>query len=438
MKTLRLFRMLSHSQKADRATVLLPIVAFAVVTALLLIVLGGAFAFFTWTGSDAETYKFLAAVAIALLVVPLMTLGGSAARLSARRRDDRLSTLRLLGATPALVATLTVIESTVLAVVGAIAGIIAYAALVPAVQLIPFYGGELAGKMWLAPWVVVIVVFAVAALAALSAVVGLRGVIVTPLGVRTKQSAPRTHWIRLALGAVVIVAVFVAMKLLTAEAGTFVVVLVLGVGFGVTIAVLNLVGPFVLRRVAKRGARVAKTPARLLAARGILESPKAAWRQVSGVAMTSFIAVFAGVAIAVSDGAEGDGLFPDIRTGVVITLVASFLMVACSAGVNQASAILDRRDLYLSLDRLGMPTNTMDAARTRAVMSPLRWVTIGSALTAALVMLPLTGMALLKDPTSLLIIVACLLAGIAVVWLGLRATRPVLTRVLSEPEHAAI
>ena len=47
-------------------------------------------------------------------------LGGSAARLSARRRDDRLASLRLLGATPRLVRTLTVVESTVLAAVGAI------------------------------------------------------------------------------------------------------------------------------------------------------------------------------------------------------------------------------------------------------------------------------------------------------------------------------
>jgi predicted benzoate:H+ symporter BenE len=104
--------------------------------------------------------------------------------------------------------------------------------------------------------------------------------------------------------------------------------------------------------------------------------------------------------------------------------------------VNQASAILDRRDLYLSLDRLGMPVKTMDVARTRAVMSPLRLVSIGSALTAAVVMLPLTGVALLQDPASLAIIAACLIVGIAVVWLGLRATRPVLTRVLAEPERA--
>lgn len=437
MNTLRLFRMLSRTHPAARATVLLPVVAFAVVTALMLVVIGGAFAFFSWTGVDADVYRVLASLALVLLVVPLLALGGSAARLSARRRDDRLSTLRLLGATPALVARLTVLESTALALVGALVGIIAYAAFVPGVQLVPFNGGQLMGEMWLAPWVAALVVIAVALLAALSAVIGLRAVIVTPLGVRTKQTVPRTHWARIVIVVVVVAIVYLGMKLIKVDDGILAVVLVLGFGFGVTIAMLNLVGPFVIRLLAKRGVRVSKTPERLLAARGILESPKAAWRQVSGVAMTSFIAVFAGVGITVSEMGGEDGLFPDMRTGVIITLAASFLMVACSVGVNQASAVLDRRDLYLSLDRLGMPVTTMDAARTRAVMSPLRWVSLGSALTAAVVVLPLTGVALLQRPTSLVIIGACLGCGIAVVWLGLRATRPVLTRVLAEPECAA-
>lgn len=444
MKTLRLSWLLSRPGAGSPAATALPIVAFGVVTALLLVVLGGTREFFTWTDADASTYQFLAAVALALLVVPLLTLGGSAARLSARRRDDRLSTLRLLGATPALVARLTVVESTVLALLGALAGVVGYAALVPLVGLIHFRGEALSAGLWLEPWIVAVVVVAVAALAAISAIVGLHAVIVSPLGVRTRQGAPRTHWIRIIIGVVVIAAVALSMKLLRADAGSLVVVAVLAIGFGGTIGVLNLVGPFVIRLIAKRGVRTAKTPQRLLAARGILESPQAAWRQVSGVAMTSFIAVFAGVGISVTKAMSGNTVYDretlelvnDIQTGVIITLVTSFLMVACSVGVNQAAAILDRRDLYLSLDRLGMQPKMMDAARKRAVMSPLRLVSVGSAVIAAVVMLPLTGMALLRDPASLAIIAACLVVGIAVVWLGLRATRPVLTRVLAEPERA--
>ena len=278
----------------------------------------------------------------------------------------------------------------------------------------------------------------VGALAALSAVIGLRRVVLSPLGVRTRQDAPRTHWVRVVIAVVVIGIVYLAMSALGGFGGVAVIIAVLGAGFGGAIAVLNLVGPWVLRMLASRQARRAQTPRRLLAARTILESPKAAWRQVSGVAMTSFMAVFAGVGVALI-GSVGDTdpqsaqLVADIRTGVLITVIASFLMVACSAGVNQAAAILDRRDLYVSLDRLGMPVSEMNAARGRAVLSPLRITTVGSALVAGVVVFPLAGLSLIVAPASIAVIVGCLAAGIGLVWLALLATRPVLTRVLAEP-----
>lgn len=440
MTTLRLAWLLGRRGAADRGTVVLPIVAFAVVTALLVIVAGGAQAFFSWTGETAFLYQLLAVVALALLVVPLVALGGSAARLSARRRDDRLASLRLLGATPATVAALTVIESTVLALIGAVAGVVVSLAAVPLVGLIPFRGAPLGTAVFLHPLLVALVVVAVGALAAVSAVVGLRGVILSPLGVRTRQTAPRMHWVRVVIGVAVVAGTFAAMSALQLAAGFGILLTVLAVGFGGTVAVLNLVGPWVIRLVASGQAKRATTATRLLAARSILESPKAAWRQVSGVAMTSFMAVFAGVGVALlgaADGGRNDAetlqLFADIRTGVIITVVASFLMVACSVGVNQASSVLDRRAVYVSLDRLGMPVETMNAARSRAVLSPLRITTIGSAVIAAVVIFPLTGITLLVAPASLLMIAGCLAAGILLVWLSLRATRPVLTRVLADP-----
>jgi hypothetical protein len=226
--------------------------------------------------------------------------------------------------------------------------------------------------------------------------------------------------------------------------GALTVIIVLAVAFAAANAVLGLVGPFVIRRFAASGLRRASTPQRLIAARSVLESPKAAWRKVSGVAMTTFIAVFAGTALAMIGAASGERadrdqviLLGDIRTGVFITLAISFVMVACSVGVSQASAILDRRDLYVSLDRLGMPVRTMNAARVRAVLSPLRIVTVGSAVTAVVIVLPMAGVALVLAPLSLLTIAASITAGIAVVWLGLVATRPVLRRVLAEPAAMA-
>ncbi|MFB6610784.1 FtsX-like permease family protein [Agromyces sp. NPDC056379] len=427
--------LLARPGTAGAAASLLPVTAFAIVTSLLLVVLGGAQSFWTWTDDIGVTYQALAVIALVLLVVPLASLGGAAARLSARRRDDRLATLRLLGATPATVSALAVLESVVLAAAGAIAGVVLYFLLVPLVALIPFRGealgidGVLLGLPALAA-----VVAGVVLLAAASAVLGLRQVVISPLGVRTKQDAPKLHWLRIVIGVAVIALAFLMMSVLQVAGSVMVILAMLGAAFGGTIAVLNLIGPWVIRLVAQSQARRAKTPARLLAARSVLESPKAAWRQVSGVAMTSFMAVFAGTGIALlgSFGEAADTqslqLFADIRTGILITVIGSFLMVASSVGVNQAAGILDRGELYRSLDMLGMPTPTMDTARRRAVMSPLRITAIGSAVTAAVVMLPLTGAAIIVAPLSLAVIAGVLAAGIGVVWLGLLATKPMLER----------
>ncbi|CAN5314330.1 transporter [soil metagenome] len=438
--TLRVAWLLARAGTGSRAATVLPIVAFAVVTALLLVVAGGAQAFWSWKDQTAGVYQVLSAIALALLVVPLLALGGSAARLSARRRDDRLSTLRLLGATPATVARLTVLESTALALAGAVVGVIGYFALVPAVALIPFRAEALGiPALILAPWAIAAAVAGIAVVAAVSALIGLRQVVISPLGVRTRQNAPRLRWVRVVVGAAVIALALLLTNIVKIDVGITVIAIVLGCLFGGTLAVLNLVGPFVLRLMARRQVRRARTAAQLLAGRTVLESPKAAWRQVSGVAMTSFMAVFAGTGVAVLNAVSGSegatasdrALVTDIGTGLTITLVISFLMVACSAGVNQAADVFDRGDLYVNLGYLGMPRRIMDAARERAVMWPLIVVAVGSAAIAALVVLPLAGYSLIVAPLSLLTIALSIAAGIGLVWAAMRLTRPVLTARLA-------
>lgn len=435
----RLAWMLARPGAASPATVALPIVAFAVTTALLLIVTGGALMFWRWTTPDADLFQMFSLLALALLVVPLATLGGAAARLSARRRDDRLATLRLLGATSATVTLVTVIESTALAVIGAIGGVVLYVLSMPLVGLIPFGGGPIGPTaIWSGPLVVLGVVVAIALLAAVSSVVGLRAVVVSPLGVRMKQRAPHTSWVRLVVGVAVVIAAFIAVSSLGYMPDYTVIVGALVFAFASVVAVLGLVGPFAMSVFGKVRLRRARTAAQLISARGILESPKAAWRLVGGVAMTSFIAVVAGsgTALLATGGGSEEELFTDVRTGILITLVASFLMVACSVGVGQAAAVLDRRDLYVSLDRVGMPLETMDTARVRSVMIPLAFVALTSAGLGALLVFPLLGWTVIVAPDSLLVIGVCFVAGFALVRLSLLATRPILTAVLAHPERS--
>lgn len=432
--------LLGRPSAQSAATLILPGVAFAVTTALILIVLGGVLMFWRWTIADAVTYQALSMLALALLIVPLLSLGGSAARLSARRRDDRLATLRLLGATPGVVVRMTVLESSLVAVAGALVGVVLYVALMPLVGLVHFAGQAIgAGELWVGFGPLALVVAAIAALAAISAAVGLRAVAISPLGVRTRQNAPKMGWIAPVAGVVIVVAAFVCLNLLGAiteeTGGILTTIFVLAGCFGIAVAALNLIGPFAIRVMAGIQLRTARTAEKLIAARGILESPKAAWRLCSGLAMTSFVAVVAGTGVSFAGDTGGDPILTDMRTGIVMTLVISFVMVACSIGVSQAAAVLDRRDLYVSLDRLGMPRPTVETARRRQVMLPVLLVSLGSAILGGILVFPLVGLALIVAPASLALIAASFVLGIALVWVALRSTRPVLTRVLREPER---
>ncbi|MFB8190413.1 permease [Microbacterium sp. NPDC055988] len=418
----------------QKGVLALPVVAFGVVTTLVLTVIGGAQSFWGWTDPEAPVYQALAAIALVLLVVPLMSLGGAAARLSARRRDERLSTLRLLGVSPAGVTVATVAESVLVAAAGALAGVVGHVALSPLIGLIPFRGEALGfGAVVLPPAQIALVLAGVLVLASASAVVGLRRVVISPLGVRTRATTSSVHWIRALIAAGAIAIAVVLIKVFPSIGGLVTTIVVVAGLFGAALAVLNVVGPWVLKVTATRQLRRAEQPDRLLAARLVLDSPKAAWRQVGGIAMASFMAVFAGTGVALMnvmtgpEASESDfALAGDIRTGLIITLIGSFLMVAASVGVNQASDVLDQRELHRSLHHLGMPLETVDRARRRAIMSPLLVTAIGSALVAAVLVIPLIGIALITAPLSLVTIAAVVAVGIVIVWASTWATRPLL------------
>ncbi|MGW8483962.1 permease [Microbacterium sp. NPDC055903] len=431
-------RLLLRPGNGENIALALPIIAFGSVTALVLTVLGGAQTFWSWTDPEAGIYHILAAIALVLLVVPLATLGGAAARLAARRRDERLSTLRLLGVTPAGVIVATTIESVTLASVGAICGMLGYLALSPAVSLIAFRGEPLGlDGVLLPPSAIVLVVAGVVAIAAMSAVLGLRRVIISPLGVRLRTDTPRMHWVRAVIAVAVVGVALLGMQIIPGAAGLIVTIVIIAALFAAALGVLNLIGPWAVSVQARRQVRRAQRPEQLLSARLVLESPKAIWRQLSGVAMAGFIAVFAGTGASLLDTMSASEnpadimLAADIRTGLVITLAGTFVSVAASIGISQASDVLDHEDLHRSLHRLGMPLSTVDRARRRAIMSPLLLATIGSALCAGVLVFPLIGLALIVTPISLATIAVVVAVGIGMVWLGTRVTRPALARAFS-------
>ncbi|WP_454301851.1 ATP-binding cassette domain-containing protein [Salana multivorans] len=349
--------LLVRPARTGLSAVLLPVVTFAIMTAAVLST--AVVATLSWqVPDDAATYrggyKVLAAVLVTLLVVPLSTIAASAARLSARRRDDRLATLRLLGATTTWVRLVAVTEATLVAAVGVVLGVVVHLASAPLLTFFPLRGETPPiERVWLTGWVIAVVALGVVMIAVLSAVTGLRQVVISPLGVRARTGAPRLSWARAVVGGVVIAGAVGLVQMVSADWGVVGVTAAFAVAVVAVMAVLGVIGPFVIGRLAARRARRAGTAAELIAARGILESPKAAWRQVSGVALASFLVVPTGSVLGYLDviarsstvlDAEISQIFVDVRTVMLAALILTFVLVACSIGVTQAAAVIERRE----------------------------------------------------------------------------------------------
>lgn len=445
-RILTLTTLLARPARQGRAALVLPVVAFAVTTAMLLVVAGGVRMFFTDPRAAGELemiYRVLSALALVLLTVPIATLGAAAARLSARRRNDRLATLRLLGATSGEVGAMTVIEAAGTALVGGILGVGLFVLLLPLVGLLPFFGGPVgAGALWTGAGIALAAVAGVVLVATASAALGLRRVRLTPLGVARRTDPPRRRIALLVVGVLAIVAVAVVVSNISVVAqvwGAAVGVAVLLGLFGVALLVVNLVGTPLIAARGRAMARATSSPARLIAGRELSAHAASAWRRVSGIAMIAFIAVVGGSGASLATLAGDDGasavqrvIFDDMRTGVLVTLAVGFALLACSVGVTQAASVLEDRELIAGLDRLGMPERELRRARALTVMVPLRWAALGGAAVGAVLALPVVGVTVLVSPLSLAVIAGTFVAGILLVRLSLSATRPLVTAIRRE------
>ncbi len=138
----------------------------------------------------------------------------------------------------------------------------------------------------------IVVLVVVTVLALISALLTLRRVAITPLGVtaRTAQPLP-TKW-RVIVFLVVLVAAIVLFKnpqvLLHYDEVTMYAVII---GFiALCFALVNLIGSWVVTARARSRSRRPKDAATMIAMRRILDNPKRAWRNVSGIALAVFIA----------------------------------------------------------------------------------------------------------------------------------------------------
>lgn len=414
----------------QRLTGVLAVVAFAVTTAVALLVLGGFQAFVDRAaeapaGSEAGTYVLLAGTASGLLLIPLVTLGGAASRLAVARRDERLAALRLAGATTGQVSTLALLDSTVQAATGAVIGAVAYFGLIPLVLPVTFQGQPFGYTELLLPWwALPAAVVAVVLVALVSAAASLRRVAITPLGVAARTAPKGLHWTRV-VPIVVICGGFVALWF-SGQAPMIVLILFLLGG----LAVVNLVGPWLMGVIGRIAVRRAKDAAGLVAARRLLDAPKTAWRSVGGVALATFVASMA-AASAMFGASDGDTLTQDIGTGGLLTLVIAAVVAATSTGVMQAGRIIDQRAEYRALSLAGTDVAVMDRARLLEVGIPLVASVLLATAAASIFLVPALGFGLFTQPAVVVQYLASVVGACALVLAGSWASKSVVRTVLA-------
>ena len=224
------------------------------------------------------------------LVLPVLILIATASRLSAVRREERFASMRLVGATPRQISTISAVEAVIAALAGVVLGFGLFFAVRPLLYHVPFTGAPLAqGDLSLHAVDILIAVVGVPIAAVVSARLALRRVQISPLGVtrRVRKRPPGIARIVPLLAGIAFLAYFDAAGKPGAIGSQL---LELLVGFVLLIVGLVLAGPWFTTAGSRIMAKRASRPATLIAGRHLLDNPKAAFRFVSGLVIALFVA----------------------------------------------------------------------------------------------------------------------------------------------------
>ncbi|MEJ5920199.1 FtsX-like permease family protein [Corynebacterium sp. H78] len=307
-----------------------------------------------------EFYVFLALVACVFVIPTTMSLIAQSAVLGASGREQRLATLRLLGLSNGAVTRMTMVETAGQALLGIALGTILSVATAPFWALLTFQDVRISTWEVLLPWWGYPVVwFIVMLLALVASVIGLKRVLVTPLGVSKRDIPKALKWWRVIAFAVIVGAgvMYVntfdpSAELASSEIFGFV---FLALVLFVMVSSVNIIAPFMLQVLAWVS-RIVPGKTAFVATRRVATNGKEAWRRVS--AMT-FLGVLLGyITLMPMDGDEQFGdlaIQRDLVPGVAITFIVGFIIMLMSTLLNQASTVYEQAPLTRALDFIGTP-----------------------------------------------------------------------------------
>ncbi len=228
------------------------------------------------------------AIGVLILMAPLVVLIGTAARLSAARREQRLAAMRLVGSTPRQTRLIAGVEAAIAAIAGTVLGFGVY-------QLIRPYAARVSVDGWrffptdlrLVPAMAILIAVAVPALGIGASLISLRRVRISPLGVVRAAAPSRPTWRRLLVLGVGLAAFGAGLPDLSnarssvAEAG-------IAASLAVIVVGIVIAGPLLTMGIGRLLVAAARRPAALLAGRRLAGRPSAAFRAISGLILAVF------------------------------------------------------------------------------------------------------------------------------------------------------
>ena len=233
--------------------------------------------------------QILLGILALVLLFPVLVFIGTATRLSAARREQRLAAMRLAGATLRQVAVIAAVEAIVASLMGAAIGFALFFLVEPALVHVPFAGQSLeAGDLSVGLAEILVVAIGVPVAAATVARVALRRVQISPLGVsrRATPSRPRS-WRVIPLVAGIAELTYFALAGHPASAGGQIQASLLG--FFLIMVGLVLAGPWLTMAGSKVMALRTSHVAPMLAGRRLSDNPRGAYRAISGLILAIFV-----------------------------------------------------------------------------------------------------------------------------------------------------
>lgn len=379
-------------------------------------------------------------LAFGLLLIPVLVFCGQCARIAAARRDRRLATLRLAGATPGQVRAFVAIESGAACALGAVVGWAGFFGLRALLE-----SRHTAGTPRSLPtdvplpvsWTVA-AVLVVPVLGTAASALALRRVNATPLGVVRRRRADLPPGWPVALLLVGVAGMAVPTALASAghirTAGPFVELVLLAA----LLAIIGLLASaaWLTGRAARVLARHTRRASLLLAARRLEHDP---YRQARALSAVLLCVLFASAASAlraatIDSVGDGDGFYASAYDLVTLAVGVALAVAATGLLVGNVEAVMERRRELAALVAAGTPRGTLRRALlAQAVLPAIPAVVVAAASGAG------AGFALgaggdLDVPIPVLRLALVVVVALAAVGLATALTLPALRQSLRPAE----